>query len=85
MTAPDLGDPEQRRAYRRELMQVARTQRYWGIFLALVGIATLWMRRSGWSDYPAWLPPVLIGAGIVLMLFGIVRRTRYHRRRMRGE
>src|SRR3546814_1122005 len=58
MTAPDLRDPAQRRAYRRELMGVARTERYWGIFLAMVGIALLWMRRSGWWTVPEWLAPV---------------------------
>src|SRR3546814_17007361 len=85
MTAPDLRDPAQRRAYRRELMGVARTERYWGIFLAMVGIALLWMRRSGWWTVPEWLAPVAIGLGIVLMLIGIVRRMRPHRRRLRGR
>jgi hypothetical protein len=82
MPPPDLRDPAQRRAYRRELMGVARAERYWGIFLAMVGVALLWMHRAGWLTFPEWLAPVVLGLGIALMLVGIWRRTRHHRRRM---
>ncbi|HVI99753.1 MAG TPA: hypothetical protein VM657_11890 [Sphingomonas sp.] len=85
MPAPDLNDPAQRRAYRRELLGVARAERYWGIFLAMIGVALLWMRSAGWLTVPHWLPIAALGLGIVLMLIGIARRTRHHQRRMRGD
>ena len=85
MPPPDLNDPLQRRAYRRELMGVARAERYWGIFLAMIGIALVWMHSAGWLTVPEWLAIVVLGAGIVLMLLGMVRRTRHHQRRMRDD
>jgi len=85
MTAPpDLGDPAQRAAYRRELQGVARPIRYTGISFALLGVALALVRRQWFPELPAAIPLAALGFGVLNMIAGIVLRTRYHQARMRG-
>jgi len=85
MTAPpDLGDPAQRAAYRRELQGVARPIRYTGISFALLGVALALVRRQWLPELPAAIPLAALGFGVLNMIAGIVLRTRYHQARMRG-
>ncbi|MBQ1500865.1 MAG: hypothetical protein IIZ38_21345 [Sphingomonas sp.] len=81
---PDLRDPEQRRAYRRELMQVARGFRRTGVALAMLGSALI-LVNAYWTPVPNIVALAAIVAGFALMLFGIGARAKYHKRRMRGE
>lgn len=81
---PDLRDPEQRRAYRRELMQVARGFRRTGVALAMLGSALI-LVNAYWTPVPNIVTLAAIVAGFALMLFGIGARAKYHKRRMRGE
>ncbi|MDH4745706.1 hypothetical protein OMP43_16905 [Sphingomonas sp. CBMAI 2297] len=81
---PDLRDPEQRRAYRRELMQVARGVRRTGVALAMLGSALI-LVNAYWTPVPNIVTLAAIVAGFALMLFGIGARAKYHKRRMRGE
>lgn len=87
MSYPDHSDSRHRANYRRELRGIAVPQRIVGLsltFLALVfflwpqifGTATLWglpTRLIGWS---------MLAMGWVLLIWAILIRTRYHKRRM---
>ncbi len=84
MAVPDLNDPAQRAAYRRELLRVARPVRWAGVGLAVLGAALLVISRR-WTPLPGWLPWSVVGCAFVLMAIGITLRTRRHLRRMRGE
>lgn len=82
--APDLHDPAQRAAYLAELRQVARGTRNGGIALALLGFVLALVRAFWLPQLPAIVPLVLIVTALGLILIGIVRRLRWHMRRMRG-
>ncbi|MEA3031292.1 MAG: hypothetical protein QOJ53_1144 [Sphingomonadales bacterium] len=83
---PDLASPEGRRAYAAELGGVARGWRWLGLGLVTLGAAGLVVRAV--ADAPLWdglLGPgsvALVLVGWALAIVGIVKRTRYHRRRM---
>ena len=63
MTKPDLNDPAQRAAYRRELQGVAKPLRYTGVAFALLG-AVLAIVRSKWApQMPSAIPPPDMGGG----------------------
>ncbi|MCH7862873.1 hypothetical protein ACQKOH_23000 [Sphingomonas sp. NPDC092331] len=81
---PDLRDPEQRRAYRHELMGVAKGFRRTGVALAVLGSALI-LVNAYWTPVPNIVTLAAIVAGFALMLFGIGARAKYHKRRMRGE
>ena len=81
---PDLRDPGQRSAYRRELMQVAKGFRRTGVALAVLG-SVLILVNAYWTPIPNIVTLAAIVTGFALMLFGIGARTKYHKRRMRGE
>lgn len=81
---PDLTDPAQRAAYRKELRALAPIPRRLGFILILIGAAGLfwWQFREPWRGdirLASWL---LIATGWALFIAVIVYRTRYHRRRM---
>lgn len=88
MARPDLESPEGRRAYAVELGGVARIWRWPGLALVVLGGIGLIVRAV--ADAPmweGWLGPgsvVLIVVGWAVAIVGIVKRTRYHRRRMAG-
>ena len=81
---PNLADPAERAAYRKELMGVAKGVRRIGVALAVIGAALL-IYDARFAPLPGWLPWTVIAVAFALMLAGIFARTRYHRRRMRGE
>lgn len=81
---PNLSDPVERKAYRRELMQVAQVPRRIGVALAVLGSALI-LVNAYWTPIPNLFTLAAIVAGFTLMLMGIGMRTKYHKRRMRGE
>lgn len=83
MTPPDLRDPVQRAAYRRELAGVARPIRWLGVALAIVAAALAALRARYWPQLPPVLPLVLLGMAALNLLAGVVIRLRYHRTRMK--
>lgn len=83
MAPPNLKDPAERAAYRRELQGVARGIRLSGIGLAALGAILVLLRRREMLDVPLWLAATVLGAGVMLMITGIAARTRYHALRMR--
>ncbi|WNO54754.1 hypothetical protein [Stakelama saccharophila] len=83
MSAPDLDDPAQRRAYVRELRGVGRPLRLAALAITLVGVFLAVAARMG--RLPEWIPLLVILTGGAFMVAAVVQRTQYHRRRMRGE
>ncbi len=83
MTKPDMNDPVQRAAYRRELQGVARPLRYTGVAFALLG-AVLAIVRSKWApQMPSAIPMAALALGVLNMVGAIAIRTRYHHQRMK--
>lgn len=88
MARPDLQTPEGRRAYVAELRGVARPWRYAGLGLVTLGAAGLVQvarTDAPWAEGllgPATLAALAVGWAVVIV--AIVKRTRYHRRRMAG-
>ena len=81
---PDLADPVQRAAYKRELRAIAPAPRITGFVLIVLGVAGLFYTqlRAPWEQdlrLASWL---MIAAGWIVWIFVIVARTRHHRRRM---
>lgn len=88
MSKPDLQTPEGRRAYGAELARVARGWRWTG--LGIVALSALGFVLAARWDQPllgsplglATVAGLTIGWGLAIV--GIVKRTRYHGRRMAG-
>ncbi len=82
--APNLKDPAELAAYRRELRAFQPLVRQVGVGLAVLGVVLSFASRMS-GAVPSWLALAVIGAGVGVMLYGIVVRSRYHMRRMRGQ
>ena len=85
MAPPNLKDPAERAAYRRELQGVARGVRYTGVTLALAGAGLALARAQLWPGLPRGIVIAVISLAMVAMAAGLVIRARYHRARMRGQ
>lgn len=85
---PDLSTREGLAIYRAELAGVAKPLRWGGLTLVMLGVILLFQTQSGWHSIAdrmfGFAGLVLILLGWVLMIMGIVRRTRYHKRRISG-
>jgi hypothetical protein len=78
VTRPNLSDPAERLAYRRELQRVYRPWRYGALALLVAALV-------GSSVDPAherWWVVLLIGGALGTFAV-IIARARYHQRRMR--
>ena len=91
MPAPDLKNPEALAAYRREIRAYMRPVRWLALSIMFIGLLLmLWPIYGGGPWYigsfktlnVAWS---IIALGWAVASVVIVRRVRYHRRRMRGE
>jgi hypothetical protein len=83
-TPPDLKDPAQLAAYRRELRGVGKPLRYTGIAFALLGVVLAVAQRTWVPQMPSAIPMAAVSLGVLNMLAAIAIRTRYHQQRMRG-
>lgn len=81
---PNLTDPAELKAYRRELRGVARGWRYSGIALAVIGAALLVARSRHLIAVHVLVPILIVVVAIVLISVAILIRTTYHMRRLRG-
>ena len=83
---PDLSTHEGQVAYREELFRVARPLRLIGLTFTIVGILFLF-EAQGWHSVAertyGLAGIVLIAAGFSLMIVGIIKRSLYHRKKMR--
>ncbi len=78
---PNLADPAERAAYRRELRGLVPWVRYTGMALALLGAGIAVLEPT----WPGAIALAFIAFGFAMMVAGIGIRTRYHKRRMRGD
>ncbi len=81
MTRPDLGDPEQRAAYRRELASLYRGWRWLGVGIVAAGLTVAFVRGTGLDA----LSIGLLALGWAILIAVIIQRSRHHRRRIRGD
>jgi len=83
---PDLSTTAGQAAYRAELFRVARPLRLAGLTLTILGILFLF-EAQGWHSIAertyGLAGIVLIAAGFSLMIVGIIKRTLYHKKKMR--
>ena len=79
MSRPNLSDPAERAAYRRELLRVYRGWRWLGLALVVAGVVAMFIGGRGFDATSL----VLLGIGWAMLIGVINARTRYHRRRMR--
>ena len=84
---PDITTPEGRAAFRREMRAVARPIRLSGMALALTGVALGATRyfMTPWPDQFRYAALALCLAGVVLLITGLIQRTRYQIRRFQGR
>ena len=78
MARPDLSDPVQLKAYRRELRALARPWRLLGLSIVIAAVVIMFTRGEGFDR----LSLALLAVGWAILIAVIVYRTRYHRRRM---
>ena len=78
MARPNLTDPAERAAYRRELQAYGRAWRRFGLALLVTGVAVVLVRGGGFD----LLSLALMLGGWVVLVPVIIARSRYHRRRM---
>jgi len=76
---PNLTDPEERAAYKRELRRIYRGWRILGLAIVCAGLVWLFVRGVGFDGVSI----TLLAVGWAILIGVIVARTRYHRRRMR--
>ena len=88
MARPDLSTAEGRRAYGAELAGIARSWRYTGLGLVMIGFVLLIVTRLAqanlWHSGTGRAALAALVLGWALVIVGMVKRTRYHRRRMAG-
>lgn len=85
MARPNLKDPAEQAAYRRELAGVARRLRLTGLMIALAGAVLVLLTRRALVPVPLWAAVIVLGAGMMLMITANATRSRYHRLRMAEE
>jgi hypothetical protein len=87
---PNLSDPAERAAYRRELKAYLRRTRLAGLVLVAIGaVMLLWPNIASQSPLVGSLSLEQIGLGLAvpgwtLLVAVIIQRARYHRRRVSG-
>lgn len=88
MERPDLATPEGRRAYVAELRRVAVGWRVAGLGTVALGAAGLIATRlSGtpvWHSFIGVASVAVLALGWAIVIVAVVKRSRYHKRRMTG-
>jgi len=89
MSRPDLATPEGVGAYRAELRAIARPWRYFGLAIVLLGTAAMvhvaYTAHDVLGTRHGQASIAVIAFGWALLIVAMVKRTRYHRRRLAGE
>ena len=78
MTRPNLQDPVELAAYKRELRGLDRQWRWIGLVVVVAGITVMFAREGRLDVYSGTL--LFVGWSILISV--VIRRTRYHKRRM---
>jgi len=79
MARPDLSDPAQLAAYRRELRRLYRGWRWLGLAIVIAAVGVMLWGGEGFDR----ISLIMLAVGWAILIGVIVMRTRYHRRRMR--
>ena len=82
---PNLDDPEQLAAYRRELRPVGQWFRWPGFGMVLAGCVWVLCASRGWAGVPRDSLTIgygLLAVGWALLVVAFIVRRRYHRQRM---
>lgn len=82
---PNLNDPAQFAAYRRELKGVASPLRRAGLAFAVLGVLLAIGRSLWWPAMPVAIPGAALALAVFNLIGGIAIRMLYHARRMKGE
>lgn len=88
MARPNLEDPDELLAYKRELRRILPMQRYLAVACMMGGaMIWLWPRFAGGPQFigniqTAYIGWAVIAIGWALAIYVIVSRTKYHARRM---
>ena len=83
---PNLDDPAEREAYRRDLRRLMRVPRVLGLLLVVIGTGLLIYGKRAGIEGP--LMPIgwaLVAFGWLNLFLIIYYRTRYHRARMTDD
>lgn len=78
MTRPNLDNPEERRAYRRELILLHQGWRRLGLLIVFLAVVALFFRGGGFDT----LSLSMLAVGWAILIGVIIARNKYHRARM---
>ncbi|HEY5712398.1 MAG TPA: hypothetical protein VIT38_10925 [Allosphingosinicella sp.] len=88
MERPDLATPEGRRAYVAEMRRVALGWRIAGLAMVALGagglIATRLTGNAVWHSTIGIASVAVLALGWAIVIVAVLKRTRYHKRRMAG-
>ncbi|MCL6683767.1 hypothetical protein [Sphingomonas alba] len=78
MTRPNLKDPDELTAYKRELRGLYKVWRWVGLAVVLAGVVVMFVRGGQFDLYSG----ALLFVGWAILIAVVIQRTRYHKRRM---
>lgn len=78
MTRPNLKEPEELAAYKRELRGLYKLWRWLGLAIVVAGVVVMFMRDGQFDLYSG----ALLFVGWAILIAVVIQRTRYHKRRM---
>jgi drug/metabolite transporter (DMT)-like permease len=78
MTRPNLKDPEELAAYKRELRGLYKLWRWVGLAIVVGGVVVMFMRDGQFDRYSG----ALLFVGWAILIAVVIQRTRYHKRRL---
>ena len=78
MTRPNLKDPEELAAYKRELRGLYKAWRWVGLAIVVAGVVVMLARDGQFDRYSG----ALLFVGWAILIGVVIQRTRYHKRRM---
>ena len=78
MTRPNLQDPAELKAYKRELRGLHKVWRWVGLVIVLAGVVVMFMRDGQFDLYSG----ALLFVGWAILIAVVIQRAHYHKRRM---
>ena len=78
MTRPNLKDPDELAAYKRELRGLYKVWRWVGLAVVVAGVVVMFARDGQFDLYSG----ALLFVGWAILIAVVIQRTRYHKRRM---
>ena len=78
MTRPNLKDPTELAAYKSELRGLHKEWRWLGLVVVVGGVVVMFARDGQFDRYSGGL----LFVGWAILIWVVIQRTRYHKRRM---